>query len=77
MVSASIRSEAIAMFMKFGFTYGSNTCKIHCWTILSHIVGIPNGLTFPFAFGMKTRLTLIGLVFLKHILNVFNYRFNR
>ena len=40
---------------------GSRICKIHCWTILSHIAGIPSGLNFPFGFGISTLLTALGL----------------
>ena len=34
---------------------------MHCWTNLSTIVGMPNGLVFPFGLGMSTRLTGLGL----------------
>ena len=40
---------------------GSRICRIHCWTILSHIAGIPSGLNFPFGFGISTLLTALGL----------------
>ena len=40
---------------------GSRIWRIHCWTILSHIAGIPSGLSFPLGFGISTLLTALGL----------------
>ncbi len=39
---------------------GSSTCKIHCCTMRSAIVGIPRGLFLPLGFGISTRLTGSG-----------------
>ena len=43
--------------LNFASHIGSMTCKIHCCTIRSTIVGIPRGLVFPLGFGISTRLT--------------------
>ncbi|MPM76805.1 hypothetical protein SDC9_123804 [bioreactor metagenome] len=40
---------------------GSSTCNMHCWSILSQIVGIPKGLVFPLGFGISTLRTGFGL----------------
>ena len=45
----------------FASHIGSSTCRIHCCTIRSTIVGIPSGLVFPLGFGISTRLTGRGL----------------
>ena len=43
--------------LNFASQIGSMTCKTHCWTMRSMIVGIPSGLIFPLGFGISTRLT--------------------
>ena len=60
--SADLLGRKPLLFGKnFASHIGSNTCRIHCWIILSHIVGIPSGLVFPFGFGISTRRTGLGL----------------
>ena len=45
--------------LNFASHIGSMTCKIHCCTIRSTIVGIPRGLVFPLGFGISLALRVV------------------
>ena len=51
----------ILLRLQIGFKYGSSTSMAAVCTTRSVIVGIPNGRSFTFGLGIKTRRTASGV----------------